>query len=328
LDRPDETVAAIGSALAQTGLSRHVIVVDQGSAPENLARLADAVAEREDATLVRTARNLGVPGGRNLASALGRGRVIVALDSDAEFATERTAAAAVAAFDADPALGAIGFRILAHATGEEDHSSWGYPLRLKSDAAGSFDTATFVGAGHAIRRAAWEDAGGYDASLFFCWEEYDFCVRAISRGWIIRYRGDIVTLHKVSPQRRVSWSGARWYHFVRNRLYIERKYGAVWPVVLFRAIGYLLKGARHGLATQTVRGIVAGLCMAWTTPTSPLPAAAREYLRRTDRAHRGRLIRRLRDEVLAALPAPAQAPKLRANRSRISSLKTAGSSSR
>jgi hypothetical protein len=33
---------------------------------------------------------------------------------------------------------------------------------------------TFVGAGHAIQRVAWEQASGYDDSLFFCWEEYDF----------------------------------------------------------------------------------------------------------------------------------------------------------
>jgi hypothetical protein len=40
LDRAAETAAAIGSALAQTGVSRHVFIVDQGSRPETLARLA------------------------------------------------------------------------------------------------------------------------------------------------------------------------------------------------------------------------------------------------------------------------------------------------
>ena len=93
----------------------------------------------------------------------------------------------------------------------------------------SFDAVTFVGAGHAIRRAAWDDAGGYDAQLFFCWEEFDFCLRAIARGWRIRYRGDIVIRHKVSGERRVAWSGDRWFYYVRNRLYIERKLGRTWP---------------------------------------------------------------------------------------------------
>src|SRR4051794_12928403 len=86
LDRAEETLAAISSALAQTGVSRHVFVVDQGSQPASLARFATAVANRSDATLLTSACNHGVAGGRNRGAALGCGRVIAALDNDAEFA--------------------------------------------------------------------------------------------------------------------------------------------------------------------------------------------------------------------------------------------------
>jgi GT2 family glycosyltransferase len=79
LDRAAETAAAIGSALAQTGVSRHVFIVDQGSRPETLARLAALVAGRQDATLLALDRNHGVAGGRNRGSALGHGRVIFGL---------------------------------------------------------------------------------------------------------------------------------------------------------------------------------------------------------------------------------------------------------
>jgi len=51
-DRPAETVAAIASALGQTGVSGHLWVVDQGSQPAALAQLAAAVAGRPDATLL------------------------------------------------------------------------------------------------------------------------------------------------------------------------------------------------------------------------------------------------------------------------------------
>ncbi|MGH7154157.1 MAG: glycosyltransferase family 2 protein, partial [Acetobacteraceae bacterium] len=44
LDRAEETEAAIASALAQCGVSRHVTIVDQGSRPDVLARLASAVS--------------------------------------------------------------------------------------------------------------------------------------------------------------------------------------------------------------------------------------------------------------------------------------------
>ena len=43
MDRAEETVAAIASARAQAGLTKHVWIADQGSKPENLARLAAAV---------------------------------------------------------------------------------------------------------------------------------------------------------------------------------------------------------------------------------------------------------------------------------------------
>jgi GT2 family glycosyltransferase len=309
LDRPDETEDAVRSALAQRGVSRHVVVVDQGSRPENLARLAKLLRGRPDATLARLPENLGVAGGRNRASAIGHGRAIVALDNDAEFATLDTVAEAVAVLDGDAGLGAIGFRILAHANGEDDQSSWGYPPRLKPQAGNSFDSATFVGAGHAIRRAAWEQAGGYDEALFFCWEEFDFCLRAVALGWTIRYRGDIAVLHKVSPGRRVTWSATRWFYFVRNRLYIERKHGASWPSLTPRMAGYFLRSLRNGVGGQMLRGVVAAARMSRTVRPRPLPLGARAYLARTDQAHRGSLAGRLRDEVMAALPAPALATR-------------------
>jgi GT2 family glycosyltransferase len=171
-DRPEETLAAINSALAQTSVSRHVFIVDQGSRPENLARLAAAVAGRPDATLVALDHNHGVAGGRNHGSAFGHGRIIFGIDNDAEFADTTTLARAVAVLDGDPALAAIGCRILLGTSDADDMSSWGYPSSLLPRAGESFDTVTFVGAGHAIRRAAWD---GYDEALFFCWEEFDFC---------------------------------------------------------------------------------------------------------------------------------------------------------
>jgi GT2 family glycosyltransferase len=309
LDRAEETLEAIASARAQTGVSRHVWIADQGSAPETLARLAAAVEGAPDATLLRLPGNFGVAGGRNRATALGRGRVIFALDNDAEFAGSDTLAQAVAAFDAEPGLAALACRILVHATGEDDLSSWGYPPALIPRAAESFDAATFVGAGNAVRRADFERTGGYDDALFFTWEEFDFCLRAINLGQRIRYRGDIVVRHKVSPEKRFAWSGTRWFHFVRNRLYIELKYGAPALSLLPRFLGYQIKGARNGTLVQGLRAGPAALRLRRGFRPAPgtealyrLTPAARDYLARNDAAHRGSLAQRLRLEVLAALP--------------------------
>lgn len=297
LDRADETLAAIASALAQQGVSRHVVVLDQGSRPAALTRIAAAVVGRADVTLASAGGNLGVAAGRNLAASLGHGRVLVALDNDAVFADATTLARAVAALDAAPDLAAIGFRIVLHASGADDLSSWGYPLTLLARAGEAFDAATFVGAGHAIRRAAWDAAGGYDPRLFFCWEELDFCLRALAAGWRVRYRGDLVVRHKVSAERRVGWSGERWHYFVRNRIYIARKWNAGWVELAPRIVAYAVKGLRHGVLWPTLRAVVAAGHM--PVAPRPMPPLLRAYLARHDAGHRGGWGARLRREVLA-----------------------------
>jgi len=309
LDRADETIAAIASSLAQRGCTRHVWVVDQGSSMASLRRLIAAVAGREDATLVALSRNHGVAGGRNHGSAMGHGRVIIALDNDAEFAAPDTAASMIAALDTDPALAVIGCRIVAFDGGRDDLSSWGYPAALLPHAAEAFESVTYVGAGHAIRRAAWDDAGGYDGALFFCWEEYDFALRAIARGWRLRYRGDIVIRHKVAAEHRVRWPGHRWYYFVRNRLYIGRKHGDSWLSLAPRAAGYFVRGLRNGLALDTARAVIAAARMVPPAPLEPLPRPALEYLRRHDTAWRGSWFARLGREVCALLPEPPPLPR-------------------
>jgi GT2 family glycosyltransferase len=300
LDRLVDTLAALESALSQRGVSRHVLVLDQGSSPETLAALTRALDGRDDATLVAMGRNLGVGGGRNRAAGFGHGRIIVGLDNDAVFASPDTLAGAVAALDADPDLAAIGLRIVVDATGQDDLLSWGYPKSLLPRAGDSFEAVTFVGAGHAIRRAAWEQAGGYDEALFFCWEEYDLCLRVIQAGWRVRYHGELCVRHKVAAERRIDWGGARWYWFVRNRLYIARKWGIGWPALSPRIAAYLVKGIRHGLLAQTVRALLAARRM--QPPPMQLSPTAQTYLMRNDAAHRGSVFARLGREVFAALP--------------------------
>ncbi|SDB56259.1 glycosyltransferase family 2 protein [Belnapia rosea] len=309
LDRAEETIAAIASARAQAGIAKHVWITDQGSKPENLARLAAAVEGAPDATLVRLDRNWGVAGGRNRATALGRGRVVFALDNDAEFRDPDTLARAVRAMDAEPDIAAIACRILVFDSGADDLSSWGYPQGLLPRSAESFDVATFVGAGHAIRRRDFERTGGYDDALFFAWEEFDFALRAINAGQRIRYRGDIAVRHKVSGEHRFGWSGTRWFHFVRNRLYIGLKYGLAPASLLPRFLAYQVKGARNGVLAQGLRAGPAALGLWRAFRPAPgteslyrLTPAARDYLARNDAAHRGGLGRRVRAEILAALP--------------------------
>ncbi len=320
LHRAQDSVAAIRSALDQVGVTRRVLVLDQGSTSAELDLLAATVSGRPDAALYRSERNLGVGGGRNVLTAFGTARVIVGLDNDATFDDPTTVSRMVATLDTAPDIAAIGCRIVADASGTDDLSSWGYPVSMLPRAGGWFDTVTFVGAGHAIRRTAWDQAGPYDAGLFFCWEEYDFCLRAVAAGWRIAYRGDLVIRHKVSPEQRQTWSDRRWFHFVRNRLFIARKTGAGWVELLPRIGGYAIKGLLHGLPGPTLRAIAAAVAMVPEHPIRLSPTA-RAYLAQHDTVRRGNLWQRWKNEVLGRLPDQP-------NRSRASSEMMAGLSRR
>jgi GT2 family glycosyltransferase len=313
LDRIDDTLAAIESALSQTGVTRHVWVADQGSKPENLARLRAFCDGREGLTLLAFPDNRGVAGGRNRVIAPGRGRHVIALDNDAEFDGPDLVARAVAALDAEPALAAIAFRILRFVDREDDLSSWGYPAALLPRAGETFDVCTFVGAGHAIRRSAFEATGGYDDALHFTWEEFDLSLRFIAAGQAVRYRGDLRILHKVSPERRFDWGGTRWFYHVRNRLYIEAKTGTGLPRLALRWLAYLVKGTLNGAGRQALSAAPAARDMLRRFRSDPAAAAryrlgpeARAYLARNDAAHRGGLFDRLGREVFAALPGRAK----------------------
>lgn len=307
LERFSETLAAVASARVQRGATCFVWVLDQGSAAATRAGFAAAFNGLPALAYYESDANLGVGGGRNFLSDLGHGEVIVALDNDAVFADRDVVAGALDNFAAAPKLAAIGFKILARDGVSLDRFSWGHPAGRITRANGRFDAVTFVGAGHAIRRAAWQDAGGYDPELFFTWEEYDFCLRAIARGWRINHDGRLAVVHKVAPQARIAWSDRRTTYFVRNRLLIARRWSAPWPMLLPRMFGYLIRGVREGRLAATWRGLRAAIHDDRAQPRQRMSAEMRAYLRQHDAAHRGSPLNRLRIEVLRQLVTePAQ----------------------
>ncbi len=300
LNRLGETIDAVRSALAQRGVRHHITVLDQGSTEETLRGLKAEFAKAANFALYRTPENLGVAGGRNLATSLGHGSVIIALDSDAVLAQPWIAARAVRAFQQQPDLGALGFNILAADGMHPDRFSWGYPKRLLSRFRERFDTTTFVGAGHAIRRVTWNKVGGYDPDLFFTWEEYDFCLAAIALNWRIRYDGTLTVIHNISPSARVPWEAARTRLFIRNRLIIARKWGTSWLALTPRILAYLIKAGLDGRLRATASGIAAAL--AGDPPRKrKMPKAMRRYLAQNESRHRGSWLERLRTEILAPM---------------------------
>jgi GT2 family glycosyltransferase len=288
-----DTENAIASALNQRGGTFHVIVLDQGTAPEATETLIKRFRNAKNFSLYRLANNSGVPAGRNLAAALGQGQIIISLDNDAEFMSPWVAMNAVTKLRKEPDIAVLGFAILLPDRVAIDSASWGYPASLVPRYQAAFDTTTFVGAGHAIRRSAWIAAGGYDPSLFFTWEEYDFALRAITLGWRIRYDGSLAVIHHKPACTRLYWKAERISYFVRNRLLVERKWGMpLWRLVP-RMAGYLLQSMRLGNASAAWIGILLA-CRTPITIKHKMSVQGHAYLRANDRVHRGGWIDQLR----------------------------------
>ncbi|MDE2319975.1 MAG: glycosyltransferase [Rhodospirillales bacterium] len=301
LGRLEETKAAIASALAQRGGAFHVAVLDQGSGQEMLRELGACFGKVWNFALYAAARNRGVAAGRNMLAALGHGRILVGLDNDARFADEYVVAGALRRFGSVPELGAIGFCVLAADGQGPDLSSWGYPKALLPRYRARFAATTFVGAGHAIRRAAWEAVGRYDESFFFTWEEYDFCLGAIARGWSISYEGKLAVIHTPAAEGRFEWQGARMTHFIRNRLIIGRKWRQSWVALAPWLAGYGLIAARHGCLGAAWEGVRQGRATPVAAPRK-MPGPMRDYIRAHETRQRGTLLTRLRLELFSRLP--------------------------
>lgn len=256
--RIDETCAAIDSALAQEGVTPRVIVIDQGSKPDEIAQLEVHCAGRETVTLIKNSTNAGVPGGRHQGAELGSAPYLVFLDNDAEFATPGELARAVAEFERDGKLGALAFRIRLFAAEGDDASSWTYPHPVGTFAARRFVADRFVGAGHMIRRSAYDAAGGYDPRFVFMHEEMDLAYRIINAGYSIVYEPSVAIRHKVSADRRVTWSGDRYYYHLRNRIYIAAKYNFSFFSSALDIAVVAARGLRAGYVKPVLRGLAGG----------------------------------------------------------------------
>jgi GT2 family glycosyltransferase len=316
LNRIKETLEAVDSACAQTGLSVAIHIVDQASAVENLARLTAHVEGRPDITLISLKTNIGVPGGRNIAARSGRAPFIVALDNDAEFATPQTVLQAVETLRGDPQLGAIGFRIVNYATDADDETSWGYPVLDWERRHLEFPATNFVGAGHALRRQAFEEAGGYDERLFFIGEELELGLKMLNLGYRIRYVGSIVVRHKVTGEERIGWQEGRYFFTARNRIYLALKSGMGPGRLLQIAGGMALGGLRRRRPIEVLRALAAGVVLYAALPVAlrtqsvsrlkPETAALADTL---NQRHRYGLWERMRNAWRAGAEDPRSPPQ-------------------
>jgi GT2 family glycosyltransferase len=301
LDRLADTHECIDSVLQQDHPDVRLWVLDQGSHIEGINSLCDRATV--DGFHFSVGKRIGVAAGRNKGYRKGGAPLIVALDNDAVLSDPEVLTRIEQRFAEDTKLGCLALAVYDYANGGPDLSSWSYPWPVESHFETEFLTARFCGAGHAISRKAFEDTQGYDEELFFFGEELDLSWSLIAAGYEIRYVPEVSVRHKSSQEQRIDWANGRYYHNVRNMLYLTRKYFRNPYLQATYTGGYLMKGLRNGLFKQAVKGVRDSLRMSddWQR-WQMLEGEAREYVLRHEYAPRGTFWQRMRREVLPPLP--------------------------
>jgi GT2 family glycosyltransferase len=236
-DRADELRCALASA---PGFDE-VVVLDMASEPP--------LPPVDGATMLRSDTNLGVTAGRNdLVRATGAD-VVVFLDDDAVFRSAEPAAEVRRRFDADPALGAIAFRIV---RADGSTPSLEHPFRgAVRGAATARPCAYFLGGAVALRRRAFLDVGGFDDRFRYSTEEVDLGFALARDGWSLFYDPAIVVEHRPSSRGRGVAPETPALR-LRNRLLLVRRH-LPWPLAVVHATAWGVRTALEALHAHAVR---------------------------------------------------------------------------
>ncbi|WP_049573371.1 glycosyltransferase family 2 protein [Streptomyces sp. SBT349] len=258
-DRPDELRALLDSVAAQEGAPIEVVVVGNGVA---LPDLPAGVRSLE------LPRNLGIPAGRNVGiEAFGPhgcdADVLLFLDDDGLLPDKGTAELVRSAFDADPQLGIVSFRI---SDPEDGSTQRRHVPRLRaSDPLRSSRVTTFLGGANAVRTQVFEQVGGLPDHFFYAHEETDLAWRALDAGWFIDYRADLVLHHPATAPSRHAL-----YHrmIARNRVWLARR-NLPLPLIPVYLLDWLLLTVVRRPSRAALRAWLGGFLEGWRTPCGP-----------------------------------------------------------
>ncbi|MFB9650023.1 glycosyltransferase family 2 protein [Curtobacterium pusillum] len=325
-NRADLTARA-ARAVLDDGAADQVIVVDNGSSDDSVAVLR---RDLPDATVLARATNGGFAAGANTGIRHADADVVVLLNNDAEPAPGFVAAlrdrldaapADVAAVTGRIVLAGRWSRLPSAAAAPDgrvlrDHDGhlWvpspdgevrlnSTGVRVDRDGNGMdrdwfapadrvADTAVFgfSGGASALRRAALDDVGLLDESLFMYYEDTELAWRLRRRGWRVEYVADAVVEHDHSASSGVQ-SDLFVFRNARNRLVVAL-WHAPWATVGRAGVRTLARGVR-GLASGATRREARLVLAALADVTGHLPA---------------HLARRLRETRVASVPRSAVDP--------------------
>lgn len=215
--RPRELAQALRSLLAQEGVDLDVVLVGNGWDPVGLP---------PGVRPVHLPENVGIPEGRNIGAAEARGEFLFFYDDDADLPTTDVVARLVAVLSADPHVGVAQPRPV-DPGGKPAPKRWvprpGGRDPLRPGTVGWFWEGTFV-----IRRALFEQAGGWPGHFWYGHEGIELAWRVWDAGSTAWYAPDVVMHHPAtSPTRHDEYYRLN----ARNRVWVARR-NLPWPVAV------------------------------------------------------------------------------------------------
>jgi len=209
------------------------VVVDNASIDGTLDLLREAAAADPNLTVHEMARNAGYAAAVNAAFVRAPGRDVLLINPDVALEGDEPIAALARVLERDRAVGIAAPRLVG-----DDGSVQPNARRFPSLAGmlGSTDAARFapflrrsyerfiapsgaqrartvdwvIGGAMLIRRAAFEEVGGWDEGFFLYIEDTDFCRRCLRAGWDVAYVPQIRLRHRYPREsRRGSFASSR-----------------------------------------------------------------------------------------------------------------------
>jgi GT2 family glycosyltransferase/glycosyltransferase involved in cell wall biosynthesis len=278
------TLECLRSLAADGYPALDVLVVDNASAPEQRALLAEGIETAAGSLDVETLwldRNLGYAGANNVAMKhlFGRGCDYVLLLNSDTLVAPGSIAALVRAARANRMAGPLGPRVSEEKPGGEPTSLgerytaatlWAPRslLRVRAQRQHPYPVSGVTGCALFVPRALFERVGGFDESLFAYYEEVDLCLRAKEAGFAPTVVPDAEVGHAGSRgfgsgmTPLAAWLKARNLYLVGMRrvrsapriVFVFGYHG----LVALSSIAYQLRGRRDVAAAMT-DGMRAGL---------------------------------------------------------------------
>jgi GT2 family glycosyltransferase len=247
---------ALEALLRNTEPGYELILVENGSTDDS----ASVVRQAEDATVVLNIRNLGFGVANNQGAARARGRYLLFLNQDA-FVKPGWLPPLLARIEADPRNGAVGPKLLfpdgslqcagallARSGSGNCYGTGDRPAKPEYDLARIVDY--LAGACLLVRRSAFHDVGGFDASYGLAYfEDAELCLSLAAHGHRSVYEPRSTVIHLLgkpsSPVQALA---------LRNRALFERRWRRV---LAARPLSPLAASHRRTVASRDAPGLAA-----------------------------------------------------------------------